>query len=106
MPIETSGAPARRDQHSPQRHHLDRRAAELAAEGAEAGDPDQLLTTSDVGEWLGISTAWLEIGRSKKYGPSFCQLSTRRIRYRRADVLAWLAERTHASTAEYRNGAK
>jgi hypothetical protein len=26
------------------------------------------------------------------------------IRYRRADVLAWLAERNHASTAEYETG--
>jgi len=88
-------------QHHPTRHHLDRRAAELAAEGAEAGEPDQLLTTSDVAEWLGISTQWLEIGRGKNYGPKFVVLSTRRVRYRRTDVLAWLTERTHSHTAEY-----
>jgi predicted DNA-binding transcriptional regulator AlpA len=100
---ETIGTLRRREKHHPGRHHLDRRAAELAAESAEADEPDQLLTTSDVAEWLGISTQWLEIGRGKNYGPKFVVLSTRRVRYRRADVLAWLAERTHANTAEYRN---
>src|SRR5271166_3121847 len=97
--VESLRAP----QPPPQRHHLDRRAADLAAEGASAGDADQLLSTSDVAEWLGLSTQWLEIGRGTNYGPRFVVLSTRRIRYRRADVLAWLAERTFVHTAQYRN---
>ena len=85
----------------PTRHHLDRRAAELAA-AAAANDPDELLTTAAVAEWLGLSTQWLEIGRSKGYGPRYVRLSTRRVRYLRAEVLAWLAERTCRSTADYR----
>lgn len=40
----------------PERHHLDRRAADLAAEGEAAGEADELLTTSDLAEWLGLST--------------------------------------------------
>ena len=90
----------------PRRHHLDRRASDLAAAGAAAGDPDDLLTTSEVAEWLGLSTPWLEIGRCKDYGPRYVRLSPRRVRYRRADVLAWLADRTHANTAEYRAAPK
>jgi len=92
-------------QHTHQRHHLDRRAADLAAEGIAAGGADDLLSTSEVAEWLGLSAAWLEIGRGKNYGPRFVVLSTRRIRYRRADVLAWLAERTYAHTRQYRNAS-
>jgi predicted DNA-binding transcriptional regulator AlpA len=81
------------------RFHLDRRAASLAEK--EAGSPDDLLSTSEVAEWLGVSTQFLEIGRVKNYGPKFCRLSTRRVRYLRSAVRAWLAERTHNSTAEY-----
>jgi predicted DNA-binding transcriptional regulator AlpA len=87
----------------PIRHHLDRRAAELAEDG-NTGTPDDLLTTAGVAEWLGLSTQWLEIGRSRGYGPRFVRLSTRRVRYRRDDVFAWLKERTHCSTAAYGSG--
>jgi hypothetical protein len=76
----------------PLRHHLDRRAADLIEEGQ--GDPDTLMTTAGVGEWLGVSTQWLEIGRSKGYGPPFIRLSASRVRYRRGDVRQWLRERT------------
>jgi predicted DNA-binding transcriptional regulator AlpA len=91
--------------HAPQpppiRHHLDRRAAELAQEGAAAGEADDLLNTSEVAEWLGISLQWLEIGRSKGYGPRFVRLSPRRVRYLRSSVMEWLRERQHQGTAEY-----
>src|SRR5262245_22982620 len=74
------------------RHHLDRRVDQLAALGTERS-PDDLLTTPAVAEWLGVSTQWLEIGRSNGYGPRFVRLSTRRVRYRRSDVLDWLGTR-------------
>jgi predicted DNA-binding transcriptional regulator AlpA len=83
----------------PSRHHIDRRAGALIDK--EVGSPDDLLSTSEVAEWLGVSTQFLEIGRVKNYGPKFCRLSTRRVRYLRSAVRAWLAERTHNSTAEY-----
>jgi len=38
---------------NPKRHHLDRRAAELAEQGD--GSLDDLLSTSEVSEWLGVS---------------------------------------------------
>ena len=84
----------------PIRHNLDRRADEIAKAGADH-DGDELLKTPETAKWLGVSDEWLEIGRCRGYGPKFIRLSTRRVRYRRSDVLAWLAERTHSSTASY-----
>jgi hypothetical protein len=84
----------------PKHHHLDKRAADLIAAGA--GDPDDMLTTKELAAWFGVSTQWLEIGRSRGYGPLFVRLSPRMTRYKRSAALAWLAEREHASTAAYR----
>jgi predicted DNA-binding transcriptional regulator AlpA len=84
--------------------HLDRRAAALIDGGVAAGSPDDLLSTSEVAEWLGVSTQFLEIGRTRGYGPKFCRLSPRRCRYLRSSVLEFLTERTHAATAEYDTG--
>lgn len=84
---------------TPLRHHLDRRTAPLIEAGS--GDADDLLSTRDVADWLGISDQWLEIGRSRGYGPPFVRISPRRIRYRRGAVIAFLRERQYASTREY-----
>jgi predicted DNA-binding transcriptional regulator AlpA len=84
----------------PIKHHLDRRAVALI-EAATEGTDDELLNTPALAKWLDVSEQWLEIGRSRGWGPKFVKLSPRRVRYRRGDVLAWLAERTYAGTAEY-----
>jgi hypothetical protein len=82
------------------KHHLDKRAGDLIAAGG--GDTDDLLTTKQVATWLGVSVQWLEIGRSKGYGPPFVRLAKKRgVRYKRSTVLKWLAEREYACTAEY-----
>jgi predicted DNA-binding transcriptional regulator AlpA len=81
------------------RHHIDRRAGDVIAQSA--GEPDDLLTTTEVAEWLGISTQWLEIGRSRAYGPKFVRLTPRRVRYLRSSVIEWLRERQFHATAEY-----
>ncbi len=83
-----------------QKHHLDRRAAEIAEKGRQ-DDPNELLTTEETAAWLGVSRQWLEIGRSKKYGPSFCRIGPRHIRYKRSDVIRFLENRTYACTSEY-----
>ncbi|HYU12570.1 MAG TPA: helix-turn-helix domain-containing protein [Stellaceae bacterium] len=89
---------------TPQRHHLDRRAADIAEQSA--GNADDLLSSSEVAEWLGVSTQWVEIARHRGFGPRWVRLSPRRVRYLRADVLAWLRERSHAATAEYARKAQ
>lgn len=87
-------------------HHLDRRAVQLATSTDAAGPADDLLTTAAVAAWLGVSLQFLEIGRNRGYGPKFVRLTPRMIRYRRGDVVAWLRERAHHSTAEYREGRR
>jgi predicted DNA-binding transcriptional regulator AlpA len=78
-------------------HHIDKRAGELLLDGQ--GDESDLLDTSQLAEWLGLSVATLEIWRTKNLGPPWIKLSERRTRYRRADVLGWLEIRRHARTA-------
>ena len=83
---------------APQTHHLDRRAHHLIETGD--GSPDDLFSTRDLADWLGVSTQFLEIGRSKGFGPRHVVVSPRRIRYRRSDILAWLDERTRSCTSD------
>jgi hypothetical protein len=83
----------------PKRHHLDRRADRIAAEGP--GDNDELLTTKQVADWFAVSEEWLEIGRSKGFGPRYKRLGPNLIRYTRGDCRQFLKDRTYASTAEY-----
>jgi predicted DNA-binding transcriptional regulator AlpA len=86
------------------RHHLDPRAEDLIAAGA--GKVNDLLTTEQVAAWLGVSMQWLEIGRHHGYGPPYVRISPRMIRYRRGDVLTWLAGRTHTCTADCHTSRK
>jgi predicted DNA-binding transcriptional regulator AlpA len=84
------------------KHHLDKRARKIIAEG-EDKSPDELLTTEAVAHWFDVSTQFLEIGRSKKYkyGPPFVRVGPKVVRYKRSAVLRWLESRTFNSTAEY-----
>jgi predicted DNA-binding transcriptional regulator AlpA len=82
-----------REYQLPENHHLDRRAHVLLEVGSEGGD-DDLLPPPAIADWLGLTSAWLAVARSKGYGPPFIKLSATRVRYRRGDVRQWLAERT------------
>ena len=85
----------------PYRHHIDPHASAIIEAGI--GSDDDLLTTGEMATWFRKSKQWFEIGRSKGYGPPFVRLARQVIRYRRGDAKAWLAERRHAFTAEYRS---
>ena len=90
---------------APRQHHLDKRAAAILAAEPNNNippDDDDLLTTIQVASWLGVSVQFLEIGRSRGYGPEFTALGPRCIRYTRGNVRKYLRARTHASTADYR----
>ena len=77
-------------------------------------DPDELLSTKQLAEWLGQSTAAIESWRSSGEGPPYIRI-VKTVRYRRGDVQAWLdanrfehvaAERAAAEQAgrEFRQG--
>lgn len=95
-PAAKKPAPARR-------HHLDRRAAGMLTQPNAADDT--LMSTKQLAEHLGVSVQFLEIGRSKNYGPKFVRIADRVIRYRMDDVRRWLAQRAFGCTAEYQRSA-
>jgi predicted DNA-binding transcriptional regulator AlpA len=80
------------------RFHLDRRAAHVAS---SAGDDDELLTSQDLADWLGVSIQWVNLQRTKGEGPEYERLGARMIRYRRGKVRRWLDGRSYLRTNEY-----
>jgi hypothetical protein len=52
------------------KHNLDVRADSIAAE-APSRHGDDLLSTADTANWLGVSQQFLTIGRVRGYGPKF-----------------------------------
>jgi hypothetical protein len=72
----------------------------LASPDAEGGD-DDLITTLNLANWFCVSPQWVELGRTKNYGPPFIRLGPQVVRYRRGTVKEWLAERQHSCTTEY-----
>lgn len=62
-----------------------------AAEDAEASD---LMLDSEVAKLLLVATQTLANRRARGEGPPYIKLGSGRIRYRRAEVLAWLEEST------------
>jgi predicted DNA-binding transcriptional regulator AlpA len=61
---------------------------------------DIYLTTPELAKYLKLSTQWLEIGRSKGYGPPFVRLTKRMVRYSLSEVHEWMRKRSYASTTE------
>jgi hypothetical protein len=55
-------------------------------------DPEALLTEVDAADLFKLSIRTLQAWRSKGIGPAFVRLG-RAVRYRRADLLAWLNAR-------------
>jgi len=83
--------------------HIDRRAHRLVDVDFH---PEERLTTKEVAAWLYVSVQFLEIGRTRGYGPKFERFTNKLVRYRVGDVLEWLKSRTHACTSEYAKGAR
>jgi predicted DNA-binding transcriptional regulator AlpA len=92
-PRQPRGPPARK-------FHFDKRIDSIVN---APGDDDDLLTTSQVAVWFGVSVQWLDIGRSgaRAYGPPFVRLGPNIVRYHRGKVREWLLARIHHSTREY-----
>jgi predicted DNA-binding transcriptional regulator AlpA len=61
-------------------------------------DPDALLTETQVGRLLGLSTRTLQSWRLRRAGPLFVQAG-RAVRYRRSDLVAWIDANTVKAAA-------
>lgn len=59
-----------------------------------------LLDTRATATYLGCSTALLELMRSEGGGPKFSKCGKRLIRYRQADVDAWVEANARRKTAD------
>ena len=76
------------------------RLSRLSIQTTPTADTD-LLTTAELAAWLGVTKAWVELGRVKNFGPPYLRLSAQMIRYRRSEVKAWLQERSFRHTGQY-----
>lgn len=58
---------------------------------------EELLTPEKLAEELGIQVSTLRRWRGEGIGPKPTRLTYHLVRYRRADVNAWIAERSNAA---------
>ena len=67
---------------------------------ARDDDPERLLREEEVAEHLGFSARALQNWRLRGGGPVFVKVSARSVRYRRADLVAWVKARLRRSTSD------
>lgn len=65
---------------------------EKLARAVEIPDPDEYLTPDGAAQLLKTSAKTLEDYRSKGTGPAFARVNHRLVRYRRGDLLDWMAQ--------------
>jgi hypothetical protein len=93
---------------------LDAKAGRLLGRHVSEGPDEELLSTSAVAKWLGVSEVWMKIARTKSKGPPFvvpgAELSDpgkpnrRPVFYRRGAVKAWLRSRERIGTSNALEG--
>ena len=64
-----------------------------------AGELDTLIPEEHAARFLSVSARALQKWRSEGSGPKYCALSSRCIRYRRRDLIAWSESKLKTSTA-------
>ena len=79
---------------------LTQKSLALYAPGNTISDPDALSTEREAADFLGVSTRALQKWRATGSGPQFVRISSRCVRYRRRDLIAWAENRLKSSTAE------
>jgi hypothetical protein len=78
------------------RHHIDSKAREILDRLADELGDDTLMTSQETDCWLNVSAEFLEIGRSRGYGPTATVVSPKVVRYRKNSGLRWRIERDRA----------
>jgi excisionase family DNA binding protein len=82
-----------------QADQLERRSA-----ASDARASVELMTVQDVARYLGVPVGTLRNWRVTGDGPPAARIG-RHVRYRRADVESWVAERVRLDVAQRRNGS-
>lgn len=67
--------------------------------------PAEYMNTKDVAAYTGLTADFWNRLRGAKGGPPYIRVSGRCVRYRRADIDAWMADRLRASTYDDRGAA-
>jgi len=67
-------------------------------------DPDVLLSEAQSAEFLGVTPRALQAWRQRGGGPAFVRISSRCVRYRRRDLVAWSEARLCTSTSDSGDG--
>lgn len=63
-------------------------------------DPASLLTEAEAAKLLKFTPRFLQARRVRGDSPPFVRISSRAIRYRRSDLVAWIEERVRTSTSD------
>ncbi len=63
-------------------------------------DPNRLMNEVEAADVLCYSVRALQNWRHRGGGPDFVKVSARSVRYRRADLDRWIADRTVSSTSQ------
>jgi len=63
-------------------------------------DPDQLLREPEAAKLLGFTVRALQNWRLRGGGPVFVKVAGRSVRYRRADLVAWVRARIRRTTSD------
>jgi predicted DNA-binding transcriptional regulator AlpA len=61
---------------------------------------EPLLNTAQAAAVLGFHASYLAKARLSGTGPKYLKIGGRSVRYRRADIEAWLANKTRTSTSD------
>lgn len=64
-------------------------------------DPDQLINEQKAAEFLGYTVRALQNWRVRGGGPKFVKVSSRSIRYRRRELIAWAESLLVANTSAF-----
>ena len=70
------------------------------ATSSHSNDPAVLMRQEDAAQMLGVTPRALEAWRYRGGGPRYIRISGRCIRYRRSDIITWIAARERHSTSE------
>ena len=62
-------------------------------------DPAALLTEAEAAKLLKFTPRFLQARRVRGDGPAYVSVSSRAVRYRRSDLVAWIEERVRTSTS-------